>query len=325
MQILIEKSLQKRPFTTEEAILFIEAIDKELLTDAQIAALLMSVELRGLQLQELIGFRKALLSLAKPVDLDPDAIDLCGTGGDGKNTFNISSTTALVMAAMGYKIIKHGNYGVSSHCGSSQVFEALGFDLSADNKKLESDLKNRNIAILHAPHFHPTLKKVATIRKQLGFKTLFNAVGPLVNPCQPYYQVTGTFSISLAQLYQHVLRDHRTSFKVIHGMDGYDELTLTHQTRVLCQKAEKTQNAAAFGTTPIESESLKNATSVALAAQLVRNICNGKGTVAQNSVVAANVATAIHCRDQTIQLPEAFEEAISFIQSGATGKHFQFN
>jgi anthranilate phosphoribosyltransferase len=324
MKNLLEKILDQEFFTEEEAILFIEAIEKDLLNEQQIAGVLVGIQMRGLQLEEIKGFKKALLALSVEVDLPNDeAMDLCGTGGDGKNTFNISTTTSLVLAAMGKKVIKHGNYGVSSLCGSSNVLEELGFTFSANSSELNKSYKEQNIAFLHAPLFHPTMKKVAPIRKKLGIRTLFNAMGPLVNPVQPAYQMTGTFSLELAKMYQHVLKDKRKGYKVVYGLDGYDELTLTDQTRVLSQKSDYIRNSNSFEVESLSQDSLFGGSNIHEAAELVRNISKGSGTAEQTTVVAANVAESLLCFDDSINLGEAFQESKDFILSGQTAKHFK--
>ena len=201
-------------------------------------------------------------------------------------------------------------------------WEELGFELGNDPKKLEDSYNNLNIAILHAPKFHPALKKAAGIRKNLGVKTLFNALGPLVNPVQPLMQMTGTFSLELAKIYQHVLKNERTSYKVVYGMNGYDELTLTDTTRVFSHEGDSIREAKNYATRILKSEELLGGESVHDAAGILRSVANGKGTEAQNIVVSANVAEALNCYDSSVNVQEAFTESMSFIQSGQTAKHF---
>ncbi len=323
MKYLLEKIIEGEFFSQEEAILFIESIDKELLTPEQISGIMIGIQMRGLQLSEVKGFRKALLSLSVPVMLPAnEAMDLCGTGGDGKNTFNISTTTSLILAAMGKKVIKHGNYGVSSLCGSSNVLEALGFNLNNDAKDLEKSFKEKNLAILHAPLFHPALKKAAAIRRNLGIKTLFNALGPLVNPAQPKFQMTGTFSLELAKIYQHVLKNERTAYSVMYGMNGYDELTLTDTTRVFGHEGDSIREAKNYGTRTLTQDELLGGEGIEDAAKIVRNVTSGKGTEGQNIVLAANVAEALRIYDGSVNTIDAFKEAMAFIKSGQTAKHF---
>jgi anthranilate phosphoribosyltransferase len=322
MKYLLEKILSRATFNEEEAILFIEAVDKDLLTTEQIAGILVGIQMRGIHIEEIRGFKKALLALSLPINLPTEnAVDLCGTGGDGKDTFNISTTTSLVLAAMGYKVLKHGNYGVSSICGSSNVLEELGFQLTVDEASIEKSFNEKNIAFLHAPLFHPTLKKVGDTRKNLGVRTLFNIMGPLVNPAQPAYQLTGTFSLELALAYQHVLKNQRKAYKIVHGLDGYDEITLTDETRILSQDNDFIRNAQSYGVEKISPFELNGGTTIHEAAKIVREIIQGKGSSAQNKVIAANVTEVIGMqKDYNNQ--EIFTEALSFMKSGQTAKHF---
>ncbi|PWL30589.1 MAG: anthranilate phosphoribosyltransferase [Fluviicola sp. XM-24bin1] len=324
MKRFLETIMDKEYFSKATAAEFIHAIGEDAVSDAEIAAILSGIQFRGVSLEELDGFREALLERATKPEIDSEnCIDVCGTGGDGKDTFNISTTSALVLAAMGYKVIKHGNYGVSSSCGSSNVLESLGFRFTTDNKEFEADLRQNNICFLHAPLFHPTLKKVAPVRKQLGVRTIFNSLGPLVNPVQPSFQLTGTYSLELAKMYQHVLRQNRKAFSVVYAMDGYDEITLTDATRLLANNNDSIVSAASFGKNTVNPDHLKSGGTIDKAAEILTAIANGNGTEAQTNVVAANVATAIQTIQSGTTLKDAFDEAQQFIRSGQTAKHFK--
>ncbi len=317
MNHILDKLLHHEHLTFEEARSFMLGIEEEKFTSEAISGMLMIIQMRGAQLEEMRGFRSALLELANHIELDSEeAIDLCGTGGDGKNTFNISTTTAFVLASMGKKVIKHGNYGVSSLCGSSNVLEELGIIFTQDQGKLQRQLDEQNICFLHAPLFHPTMKKVAPIRKNLGVRTIFNNLGPLINPAQPKYQLTGTYSLELARMYQHLLRTERTNYRVLYGMDGFDEISLTDDTRVLGSESDCILNASSFGTTPLELSSIKGGQTVHDAAQTLNSILNGNGSTAQNSVVAANVAVALQQYHPATSVKELYTEALQFIQTG---------
>lgn len=323
MKRYTEKIMDKAPFSEADASDFVHAIGERQLSDAEIACVLTGIQLRGVTLEELQGFRSALLDRALKPELDTtNAIDVCGTGGDGKNTFNISTTSAFVLAAMGHKVIKHGNYGVSSSCGSSNVLESLGFSFTTDIRTLASQLETQNICFLHAPLFHPTLKEVAPVRKQLGVRTLFNGLGPLVNPVQPPYQLTGTYSLELSKIYQHVLRPHREGFSVVHGMDGYDEISLTDNTRLLGMHDDRVISPEHFGSRRIDHASIASGGNIDAAAKLLRNVLRGNGSDAQTHVVAANVALALCTKEPTTELRDAFAESKKFIRSGQTAKHF---
>lgn len=317
MKHLLEKIIAGESFNFEEAHSFIIAIEQETIPHEAISGILVGIQLRGITLEEIKGFRSALIQLSIPVVLESqNAIDLCGTGGDGKDTFNISTTSSLVLAGMGYKVIKHGNYGVSSICGSSNVLEALGFEFTADNLQLEKNLVHDNICFLHAPLFHPTMKKAAPIRKKLGVKTLFNCLGPLVNPAQPEYQLTGTYSLELSKFYQHILKDLRSDYRVVYGMDGYDEITLTDVTRILGKHVDHTIDASNFNTQSVQSKDLFAGNSVQDAASIIRSILSGQGTEAHNKVIAGNVAVAIQMFEPSNSLQDLYNETQNFLRSG---------
>ncbi len=326
MKNTLNKIIERQPLTFQEAKNIIYAIAEEKINDAQIVAILVGLQMRGLQLAEIKGFREALLELCLPVDLDAsNALDLCGTGGDGKNTFNISTTTSFVVSAMGYKVIKHGNYGVSSSCGSSNVLEELGYTFTNDSKILNKQLEASNICFLHAPLFHPTLMKVGPLRKNLGIRTFFNSLGPLVNPVQPKNQLTGTFNLELAKIYQHILKDDRNEFRVVYGMDGYDELTLTDQTRILGRTSDEYLSANNFSIDAVNSESIHSGNSIKDASDIVRSILRGESSVEKTNVIAANTALALQCYHPNESIQNLFNEAVSFIRKGETAKFHKIN
>ena len=323
MTRFLEIIMEKEFFSQQTATEFIHALGENNISENEIAAIITAIQFRGVSIDEINGFRIALLERAIQPELDTtDSIDVCGTGGDGKETFNISTTTALVLAAMGHKVIKHGNYGVSSGCGSSNVLESLGFSFSNDQKTLQSHFKAKNICFLHAPLFHPTLKKVAPIRKNLGVRTIFNSLGPLVNPLQPPFQLTGTYSLELAKMYQHILRPNRHSFRVVYAMDGYDEITLTDTARQLGTNSDSILTASDFGTKPLAASALRSGGTIKKAASILLDTIKGQGAPEQSSVVAANVALAMQIIRAETPLNEAYSEAYQFIQSGQTAKHF---
>ena len=326
MNTLLDKIINHEFLTYDDARAFIYGIENKIISSDEAAGIMVGIQMRGIQLEELDGFRSALLDLCTPLELDSEnAIDLCGTGGDGKNTFNISTTTSLIVAAMGKKVIKHGNYGVSSICGSSNVLEELGFKFKTNSSDLNRELDETNICFIHATLFHPTMKKIAPTRKNLGIRTLFNSLGPIVNPAQPKYQLTGTYSLELAKMYQHILNKKRTNFNVLYGMDGYDELTLTDSTRLLGKYGDKIISAESFKTKKITANDITAGTSIQSAAGIIREILSGKGSDAQNEVVAANTAMALNLYNSSSELSELFSESIAFIKSGQASKHFKFN
>lgn len=309
----------------EEAYETILRINHPETTDEQIVAVMTALQFRGLQLNELIGFRKALLELALPIHLEAETtIDVCGTGGDGKNTFNISTTSAFVIASLGHKVVKHGNYGVSSLCGSSTVLEALGYVFTTDQKQLQQQLDKHNICFLHAPLFHPTLKRVAPLRKALGVPTFFNGIGPLVNPANPTHQLTGTYSLELAKHYQHVLRRTRKGYTVLHGMNGFDELTFIGSTRILSGERDELLHDSPNGNN-ISLSTIQGGSTAQESAKTLVHILKGNGTEAQNTVVAGNTALALRTLDSSLSYPEAFFIASEQLKSGVAFNHLQPN
>jgi len=326
MKELFSKVLGKHSLSESDSEALVQAIEEENFNQLQIAGILTAIHMRGETLDEIKGFRKALLRRSTKPELDgADAIDLCGTGGDGKNTFNISTTSSFVMAAMGYKVIKHGNYGVSSACGSSTVVEALGFRLTNNEKELQQVFKSQNLCFLHAPLFHPTLKKVAAIRQGLGIRTIFNALGPLVNPVQPAYQFTGTFSLELARSYAHVLRTERKQFTVVHGMSGYDELTLCDSTRALSKNEDRILHHNDYSVAKPSANQLRSGKDPKDNAQLIRTILKGHGSEEQTNVIAANVTEARLLFDPSGDRKEVFIDSKKFIESGYPAKHFKLS
>lgn len=251
--------------------------------------------MRPITLEEITGFREALLSLANPVDLGTkDLVDIVGTGGDGKDTFNISTLACFVVAGTGQKVAKHGNYGVSSISGSSNVLEQLGYQFKTTSEALKSDLEKGNICFLHAPLFHPALKSVAALRKGLGLRTFFNLLGPLVNPAQPQHSMIGVYSLEIARLYQYLLQHEDSNYMLVHALDGYDEISLTQDTKIIDKTGEAVYSAEELGFSNLYPESLYGGETKEQAAEIFKTILEGKGTPEQNAVVLANAAMALH-------------------------------
>lgn len=290
---------------------------------SQIASFLTVYMMRSIQLEELEGFRDALLELCVPVDLSQyNPIDLCGTGGDGKDTFNISTLASFVTAAQGVKVTKHGNYGVSSSCGSSNVMEALGIKFTADKDFLEKALDQVGICVLHAPLFHPAMKQVAPIRKALGVKTFFNMLGPMVNPAFPKNQMVGVFNLELARMYAYLYQKTDKNFSIVHALDGYDEVSLTGDTKVISRQSERVLRPEDFQVSRLAAEDIAGGESIASAAKIFVDILSGKGTSAQNHVVCANAALAVNTATG-VGLETAFERAMDSLKNGAALKKLQ--
>ena len=226
MKATLNKLINHEILAKEDAKQILVNIAKGDYNTSQIAAFLTVYMMRSISLEELEGFRDALLELCIKVPIeDYNTIDLCGTGGDGKNTFNISTLASFVTAGAGVLVSKHGNYGVSSISGSSNVMESLGIKFSNDTDFLKRCLDEAGICVLHAPLFHPAMKNVGPIRKELGLKTFFNMLGPLVNPVQPEYQSVGVFSLKLQRLYNYNFQEADRKYAVMYDLGGYDEIS----------------------------------------------------------------------------------------------------
>lgn len=283
---------------------------------SQIAAFLTVYMMRSITIEELEGFRDALLELCLAVNLsDYNPIDLCGTGGDGKDTFNISTLASFITAGAGVKVTKHGNYGVSSKCGSSNVMEFLGIKFSSDPEYLERAIDQAGICVLHAPLFHPAMKNVAPIRRELGVKTFFNMLGPMVNPAFPKNQMVGVFNLELARMYAYLYQNTDIKFTILHALDGYDEISLTGSTKTITNEAERILNPVDFGVAHVAQSDIVGGEDIQDSANIFINILQGKGTEAQNNVVCANAGMAI-ATVKNIEPMAGFEQAKESLFTG---------
>jgi anthranilate phosphoribosyltransferase len=274
--------------------------------------------MRSITIDELMGFRDALLSLAVKVDLGVDnAIDIVGTGGDGKDTFNISTLACFIVAGAGQPVVKHGNYGASSVSGSSNVMEQLGYTFKNDETQLAKEVKEAGICFLHAPLFHPALKTVGPIRRNMGVRTFFNMLGPIVNPAQPKYQLIGVYNLEMARIYNYVLQSLGKEFTLINSLDGYDEISLTTDTKIVTNKGEFTKSPYTLGKRRVFAEELSGGKTVEAAAAIFKNIIEGKGTWSQNAVVLANAAMALNLTGNYENYEAAYQAAVMSLESGA--------
>ena len=273
--------------------------------------------MRGIEGQELEGFRAAMLELCNPVDLgDVQTIDMCGTGGDGKNTFNVSTTSSFIVAASGVKVAKHGNYGVSSGVGSSNVIEHLGYTFKGDEATLKSEVENAGITFFHAPLFHPAMRFVGPVRKELGLKTFFNMIGPLVNPAKPNFQLTGVYDPSILPLYDHVLKNNLERYAILHSVDVYDEISLTSDFHMYSHNGVEKLSPSDLGLSTLKPEDIGGGDTVEYAAEVLTNVLSGKGTKPQHEVVSANAGVAISVA-KDVSVKEGVEEALELVNSGA--------
>ncbi|MET2986166.1 anthranilate phosphoribosyltransferase [Aureibaculum conchae] len=316
MKQLLNRLINHETISKEEAKNVLVNISKGEYNPSQIAAFLTVYMMRSITVEELEGFRDALLDLCLAVDFsDYNTIDLCGTGGDGKNTFNISTLSSFVAAGAGINVTKHGNYGVSSVSGSSNVMEYLGIKFSNEQDFLRRSLDETGICVLHAPLFHPAMKNVAPIRKALGVKTFFNMLGPMVNPAFPKNQLVGVFNLELARMYSYLYQNTDKNFTILHALDGYDEISLTGATKTITNHSEAMLSPDDFGVQPITPEEIFGGNSVEESAKIFMEVISGKGTDAQNNVVSANAGMAI-ATVKNLQPKEGFELAKESLLSG---------
>jgi anthranilate phosphoribosyltransferase len=294
MKEILKHLFEYKSFTRKEAYEILTNIATGKYDTHQIAAFMTAYGMRSIRVEELGGFRDAMYDLCLKMDFQGyDLIDMCGTGGDGKNTFNISTLASFVVAGAGYKVAKHGNVGVSSGCGSSNVMEYLGYQFTNDKDTLQRQLDEANICFLHAPLFHPAMKTVAPIRRALGIKTFFNMLGPLTNPANPKFQSVGVFSLELARLYGYLYQNTDKQYSIVHALDGYDEISLTGDFKVIDNQGENYYSVEEIGFEALKAEDLAGGDNVEDAAGIFRTIVEGNGNIVQNNVVLTNAAFAI--------------------------------
>ena len=317
MKAILNDLYQHKRLSKLEAKQILIRIAEAQYNEAHLASFLTVFMMRPITAEELSGFREALLELAIKVDLSEfNTIDIVGTGGDGKDTFNISTLTSFIVAGTGQKVAKHGNYSVSSKSGSSDMLESFGYEFTNDASILKSQLEKANICFLHAPKFHPAMKAVGSVRKALQLKTFFNMLGPLVNPSFAQNQLLGTFNLEVARLYNYILQEEETNYGIVHALDGYDEISLTGAFKLFSKKGEQLITPEELGVQRVLQSDIYGGDSVASAAKIFKTILEGKGTEAQNKVVLTNAAFALTIVDDKKSFENAFEEAKSSLFGG---------
>jgi len=299
-------------------------------SDAEIASFLTVFRMRRITGEELAGFRQALLDLCVAIDLSEyNTIDVVGTGGDGKDTFNISTLSTFLLAGAGYKVAKHGNYGSSSVSGSSNMFEYFGYQFSNKQDKLRREVEEVGICFLHAPLFHPAMKSVGSVRKALKVKTLFNMMGPIINPSFPKNQLVGVYDLDVMDLYHQVFRESGQNYIIVNSLDGYDEISLTGDARFVSNLTKDNLSPADFGFAPVSQEALYGGETVEAAAKIFKNVLEGFGTETQQNVVIANTALGIKCIFPEKSLIDCVAEALESLESkralGAFKKLIELN
>lgn len=316
MKKILEALFQHQTLSREEAKQILGQISEGKFNASEVSSFLTVFRMRSITVEELSGFRDGMRERCIPIDLSEfNPVDLCGTGGDGKDTFNISTLASFVTAGAGVKVAKHGNYGVSSSCGSSNVMEYLGYQFTNDPTKLRQQIDRSGICVLHAPLFHPSMKNVAPIRKDIGVKTFFNMLGPMVNPASPKNQMVGVYSLELQRYYKYIYEKEDLSYRIVHNMDGYDEISLTAPTKVITPHEEYMLQPQEITHKKIRPEDLYGGNTIKASAEIFLQILNGEGSHAQNMAVIANAAMAIQAVYPTKTLEECLAMASESLES----------
>jgi anthranilate phosphoribosyltransferase len=317
MKKILNYLFEHKSLSLEQAREVLLNISTGMYNESEIASFITVYLMRSITIAELQGFRDALLELCVPVNLHGlEVMDIVGTGGDGKNTFNISTLSCFIVAGTGNKVAKHGNYGASSISGSSNVMEQLGYKFKNDNDALNREINNTNLCFLHAPLFHPALKVVGPIRKNLGVRTFFNMLGPMVNPAFPKHQLVGVYNLEMARIYNYLLQQTNSNFTIIHGLDGYDEVSLTGDTKVITNAGEKIMSAETLGKRTVNAADIYGGETVEEAAKIFMSVLKGEGSWSQNAVVLANSAMALQCTGKYSSYEECYQRAVESLESG---------
>ncbi len=322
MKDILNRLFEYKSLSKEESKEVLVKLAQGEFNGSQMAAFLTVYLMRSITVDELEGFREAMLELCIPVEIEEyQAIDLCGTGGDGKDTFNISTLASFIVAGAGQNVAKHGNNGVSSVCGSSNLLSHFGYEFTNDIDRLRKSLDDAGICFLHAPLFHPAMKNVAPIRKELGVKTFFNMLGPMANPSFPKRQLVGVFSLELARLYGYLYQKTDCSFSILHSLDGYDEVSLTGPFKAISHDGEKLISPSDLGLDTLTGDQLSGGATVEESAEIFLRVLKGDGTRAQNEVVIANAGMAISC-GKNLSPIEGVAQARESLESGKALKTF---
>lgn len=323
MKKILDELIDHRSLTQQTARQVLVDIACGIYNPSQTASFMTVYMMRSITVEELQGFRDAMLELCVTVKFDEPVMDVCGTGGDGKNTFNISTLSSFVVAAAGQPVAKHGNYGVSSVSGSSNMLEYFGYKFTNNIDDLKRNLDEANICFMHAPLFHPAMKHVAPVRKELGVKTFFNMLGPMVNPASPTKQLVGVFSLELARQYAYIYQQTEKEFLILHSLNGYDEVSLTSEFKYFNNEGEKLMEPSDLKMQILQLHDIKGGDTVENSAKIFMKILDGGGTHEQNNVVIANAAMALYTANRTDGLTEALERASEALISGKAYESFK--
>jgi len=317
MKNTLEYLFEGNRLTREEARGTLIKVGKGMYSEAEFASFLTVFKMRPLAPEELSGFRDAMMELCQAADLSAyQAIDVVGTGGDGKNTFNISTLAAFIIAGTGIPVTKHGNYAATSTSGASNVLEYLGYQFSNDPEKLKNDLDKGGFCFMHAPLFHPAMKYIAPVRRALKVTTFFNILGPMINPSSPKYQLLGVNNQEVFDQYRKVYNMSDVQYLIINSMDGYDEVSLTDDLRFASKNKEGKLSPSDFGFEKIDPEKLFGGNSIKEAARIFVNILEGNGAEEQNQVVISNAALGIKVVYPERELKDCVAQASESLKSG---------
>jgi anthranilate phosphoribosyltransferase len=323
MKQILNHLFENKTLTRNQAKDILTLISQGTYNTSQMAAFMTAYCMRNITVPELEGFRDAMLELCLPVNLGTDdLIDLCGTGGDGKDTFNISTLASFVVAGAGYKVAKHGNYGVSSGCGSSNVMEYLGYQFTNDTELLKKNIEEANICFLHAPLFHPAMKTVAPIRRELGVKTFFNMLGPMVNPAKPKNQMVGVYNLELARMYAYLYQRTDKKYTILNALEGYDEISLTCDFKTFTPEGEQLNTLKSIGFDRLDPALIAGGSTVSESAGIFMQVLSCEATAAQSNVVLANAAVAIRTINPEKSFGDCFYEAEQSLLSKQALKSF---
>lgn len=324
MKQILQRLFNDERLSAEQTRQIMLGITEQRYPDAQIASMLTVFQMRGITVDELIGFRDALMTTALTVDLSEYApIDIVGTGGDGKNTFNISTCACFVVAGAGYRVAKHGNYGATSVSGASTVLEQHGVKFTNDAGSLRRSIEGCNMAYLHAPLFNPGMKHVAAVRKSIKVRTIFNLLGPLVNPCRPAYQLLGVPDLNQMRLYTNVLKRLGIGFAIVSSLDGYDEISLTGGFKITTNEYEQVFDPRQLGLQTVRQEEIYGGETPEKAAAIFDAVLAGNATRSQTECVVINAAFAIQAIEPMMPIGECIERARTSIESGAAFATFR--
>jgi anthranilate phosphoribosyltransferase len=324
MKKILNHLFEHKNLTRLEAKQVLIDIGNGAFNEHELSAFMTVYLMRSITMPELLGFRDALLDLCIPIDMeDRPVMDIVGTGGDGKNTFNISTLSCFIVAGAGQPVAKHGSYGASSISGASNLMDFIGYKFKNDQNTLRKEIDETNMCFLHAPIFHPALKIVAPIRKNLRVRTFFNMLGPMVNPVSPTYQLVGVYNLEMARIYNYLLQSFGKKFMIINSLDGYDEISLTSDAKIITEKGEKVMSPFQMAKRSIDPSEIYGGDSVEEAASIFLKILKGEGSIAQNAVVTANAAMALHMTGKYADYDAAFDAAEESLVSGKANNTLQ--